>query len=72
MILDNVPSYQEYDQKIIQFQSKIDQHLEEISFLAREREGNNLTAIRHNDPVWGVTQAKVRNDKIFQLNSQSF
>tara|TARA_R100000963_G_C4627711_1_gene93547 strand:+ start:445 stop:1011 length:567 start_codon:yes stop_codon:yes gene_type:complete len=70
MILDNVPSYQEYDQKIIQFQSKIDQHLEEISFLAREREGNNLTAIRRNEPVWGAKQAEVRNDQIFQLRLQ--
>ena len=59
-----LPSYQEYDQRLVKFQSAISNYESEINLLAKERAGNNLTAQRNKNFAWGAAQAKVRTDKI--------
>tara|TARA_B110001454_G_C12526607_1_gene353367 strand:+ start:29 stop:493 length:465 start_codon:yes stop_codon:yes gene_type:complete len=56
----------EYENKIIKFQSDINSNLYEINFLAKERDGNLLTAQRNLDFEWGAKQADIRNKKIEQ------
>jgi ribosomal protein L29 len=61
----------EYENKIIKFQSDINNNLYEINFLSAERDGNLKHAQRTGDYEWGAKQADIRNIKIEQFHKKN-